>query len=183
MQPVKLNTFSFFFFLFPVISQMVPSRITLTNLSTNAGMKAASYGISGKNPNVRWRIVSRWHHARLAGPSDFFLKHPRHRPCLKTNTENYSWSFCLNLRLSEVQEHGGGCAWPWKWWWPRGRLRLADNKNGARMSRVSVLKWAKSSRNCSAACGKDSFSNWYDTVTPSLSEDWTFSEKFLDLKM
>lgn len=91
------------------------------------------------------------------GPSDFFLKHPHHRPCLKTNTENYSWSFCLNLRLSEVQEHGCGCAWPWKWWWPRGRLRLADNKNGARMSRVSVLKWAKSSRNCSAACGKDSF--------------------------
>lgn len=145
-----------FFFLFSVISQIICSRITLKNLSRNAVMKAVSYGISEKREvdDEPDDVMHDWWTLT-------FLMYTGHSLFLKMSaliTEmNPEAFFFLSPRLSEVKEHGCGCASPWKWWWPRGRLCLADNKNGARMSWVSVLKWAKSSKNCLAACRKDSF--------------------------
>lgn len=81
-------------------------------------------------------------------------------PVLKNEGSHHrkeSQSFHSCPRLQEVKEHGSECASLWKWWWPGGWLCLAANKNDARVSRVSVLKWAKSSRKCSAARRKDSF--------------------------
>lgn len=97
-----------------------------------------------------------WHHARPVDCLTFF-KFMHTVACASKRHRKESWSFCWSPWVSEVRERSCGCASLWKWWWPGGRLCLADNKNEARMSRISVLKWAKSSRKSSAARRKDSF--------------------------